>query len=203
MNTLGSFSEWGSELFPDIRSHVIDESGSVIYVVDSDLCIQYCNSAWDRFAIENGGEQWLARQAAGVNVMDITVSGLQEFYRSAFQKAEGGVYEFDYQCSSATRLRLFRMQIFGSKISHSFAVVNSLRVDRPHPAGLPADTRLYASTKGIVSVCAHCRKARRRGVEQQWDWVPEFLIDRTITLSHGLCEVCRDYFYGDLLKLAR
>ena len=51
---------------------------------------------------------------------------------------------------------------------------------------------------GFVSICAHCRCAKRVDNPDQWDFVPQYLQLRpesTPKVSHGLCPVCRAYFY--------
>ena len=50
------------ELF-DYPVSVVEADTAVIFCLDADLRITYCNPAWDRFALENGGEH-LCRPAA-------------------------------------------------------------------------------------------------------------------------------------------
>jgi hypothetical protein len=53
----------------------------------------------------------------------------------------------------------------------------------------------YHNEHGLLTMCANCRRTRRSaGID--WDWVPEFLHSPPGRVSHGLCTVCQEYFFG-------
>ena len=74
--------------------------------------------------------------------------------------------------------------------------INSLVAEKPfpeHPTELPASN--YVSTKGIVTICSHCRRVKNLA-NQGWDWAPAYWAYLPSQLSHGLCSVCSAYYYG-------
>jgi hypothetical protein len=101
-------------------------------------------------------------------------------------------------CSSPTVFRMFRMRIHLLKPQNWFVVTNVLTVERSHARMAAADPNAYVDTNGLVTTCAHCRCSRRVDSPDQWDFVPEYLqprLESAVKVSHGLCPVCRAYFY--------
>ena len=67
-------------------------------------------------------------------------------------------------------------------------------------ANIPSIERKYLPNKGWRQVttgeCSRC--SRRVDSPDQWDFVPEYVQPRlgsAVKVSHGLCPVCRAYFY--------
>ena len=177
---------------------VLERSKAVICVLDPDLRITYCNPAWDEFAEQNAGPDVLAQGVVGSRLLEVVAEPLRAFYEGIFKQAEttGQVQEFDYECSSPELYRSFHMQVLPLRDDHGFLVMHSLRVEKPldfRPAQAPDDAR-YAGPDGIVVMCCHCRRTRRAQDPHAWDWVPAYL-ERRARVSHGLCGVCRAYFY--------
>ena len=186
--------------FLDLSRRSVDETDNVIYLLDADLQISYCNPAWDRFALENAGEKVVRDLVVGTDLRAFLPDSLQRFYDDVFAIARARrVLAFDYECSSPDLFRLFRMQVKWLPQYGGFAVVNALRVERDHLAtaavAYTPERFVYADSQGIITMCCHCRKTQRQGVENTWDWVPEHLKRMPLTVSHGLCPVCADYFY--------
>src|ERR1035437_1131049 len=62
-----------------------DEVG-VVFGLDEGFKITYCNPAWDRFAVENGGSEELLRESQlGRPLFDSIPQVLHECYEEAFQ----------------------------------------------------------------------------------------------------------------------
>ncbi len=76
-------------------------------------------------------------------------------------------------------------------------MTNSLVVERPHAKTAAADPATYVDAHRLVTMCAHCRCSRRVDNPDQWDFVPDYLQPKLsgVKVSHGLCPVCRAYFY--------
>lgn len=183
------------------RIENLEADASIIYLLDSELRIIYCNKAWDRFAFLNGGTKLNRRAILGTRVLDVVAGPLEVFYETAFAqaKAKGQPWEHDYECSSPSAYRLFHMRVL--PLADSYLLVeNSLRFERPHGSErpvMPADSALYVSKDGILTMCAHCRRSRRIGTTSApvWDWVPAYLVEPPGPVSHGLCRNCHAYFY--------
>jgi PAS fold len=180
----------------------LERSPAVSYILDFQFRILYCNPAWNRFATANGGRQLTSEAVIGFNLFDTIPEVLRVFYSDAFQHvlSTGKVWEKSYECSSPTVFRLFRMRIHLLKPQKWFIVTNTLVVERAHATIAPADLNAYADDNGILVVCAHCRCSRKQSSLDQWDFVPGHL-EKTpcfpAKVSHGLCPVCRAYFYPD------
>ena len=177
----------------------LNASGNICCLVDSGYRIRFCNQAWDCFALENGGASCLTPGILGRSLFDAIPAALVPYYMRAFDAAQssGLPFEVDYECSGPETYRLFRMQIFPLAPPEGYAVVHSLRVERPRddPGAEPGE--IYRGAEGIITMCAHCRRTRRATEPNVWDWVPEYLRSNTLRVSHGLCPPCRRHFYGD------
>ncbi len=180
----------------------LDRSPAVSYILDSQFRIMYCNPAWNRFARSNGAPRLAGDLVLGSDLFDAIPDLLKPAYSDAFRhvSSTGLVWERSYECPSPTLFRVFRMRIHLLRPGHWFAVTNTLVVERPHEGTSMADAsaNTYVDANGIVTACAHCRCAKRVDNPDQWDFVPQYLqlrLGSTPTVSHGLCPVCRAYFY--------
>ena len=177
---------------------VLQRSPVVSYILDSQLRLVYCNPAWNYFATSNGAPQLTSDAMIGFDLFDAIPGDLRGVYSHAFRQVlnTGRVWESPYQCSSPTEFRIFRMRIHLLKPQNWFIVTNPLLVERPHTKTAPAQTNTYVNADGFVIACAHCRCSRRLDNPEQWDFVPEYLrSESSVKVSHGLCPVCRAYFY--------
>lgn len=182
--------------FAAFTPEALQESGNVTCLLEPGFRFAFCNPAWDSFALDNGGERWLAASVVGKSFFSVLPPVLTPFYLRAFDAAhsEEHPFEIDYDCSSPDVYREFRMQIF--PLAHGFAVVHSLRLEHPHALDpVPPDPR-HVAASGIITMCAHCRRTRRAAEPVVWDWVPDYLRSRPLAISHGLCPPCRQHFYG-------
>jgi hypothetical protein len=180
--------------------HALDRSPAVSYIVDPQFRIMYCNPAWSRFARNNGAPKLAAHLVLGSDLFDAIPDPLKPAYSDAFRhvRSTGLVWEQSYECSSPTLLRVYRMRIHLLKPQDWFVVTNTLVVEQPHATTAIADANLYVDVNGFVTVCAHCRCSKRIDNGDQWDFVPEYLtlkLDSRPIVSHGLCPICRAYFY--------
>ncbi len=172
----------------------------MIYALDRDLRITYCNRAWDRFAAANGGDQCLRESVLGRSLSDFIPESLRSFYADAFARVfeTGAIWEHRYDCSDARTQRDFHMRVLPLE-GGGLLVINSQIGERPHPA---PDSRLplgaYIKPTGIITMCSHCRRTQRRDNPDVWDWVPEHISHPPARVSHGLCGVCFQYHYGGL-----
>jgi hypothetical protein len=171
----------------------------VIYLLDGDLRFIDCNPAWDSFAAANGGRGIARTTMPGRLILDYVPEVMRTFYvhKYWFAKRTPGWTEFDYDCSSPEKIRLFRMSMM--PIEDGLLVANHLRLEEDcAPTSPLTDARKkdYISSAGIVTMCANCRKTRRVDDFTRWDWVPEFIRDTEgRPVSHGLCPRCASLLY--------
>jgi len=189
----------------ELARYSLEASKNVIFIVDSKLRITYCNPAWDAFALANGGEDVVSERVLGTHLTRVIPESLSDFYGEVIERCRSRhlTFDFDYECSSAELYRLLHMNIFPLKASGELAFVNSIRVEHIHGAerrvSHPGD--VYLSTHRIITMCCHCRRTQRQDASEVWDWVPEFLQSRKWKISHGICPLCRSYYYSQYLIL--
>ena len=180
--------------------HALDRSPAVSYILDSQFRIMYCNPAWNRFATSNGAPRLAGDFVLGFDLFGAIPDALKPAYYDAFRHvlSTGLVWEQSYECSSPALFRVHRMRIHLLQHQSWFVVTNTLVVERPHGETAKADANIYVDVNGLVTVCAHCRCSKRVENPDRWDFVPEYLKLRpesTPKVSHGLCPICRAYFY--------
>jgi hypothetical protein len=189
---------------PSLEGLPVDDlasDDSIIYVLDGDLRLVYCNPAWDKFADDNGGDALRWDAPRGNRLLDAVAEPLRPFYEQGFRSVAetGQPWEHDFECSGPDLFRCYHMQVKRIDGPGGFLVVNSLRVEQRHePTRDPTqpDPSRYVSAEGFVTMCCHCRRTRRVGESQSWDWVPRFLKDPPAQISHGLCPACVAYHYS-------
>lgn len=191
-----------AERFPSwVRVIVANEQDDIVYVLNPDLRIAECNSAWDRFAEANGGVGISREEVRGRYIFDCIPDVLVTFYERKYSEAlrNRGWSGFDYECSSPEVFRLFHMAMHPVQKS-GLLVVNSHLTNQPSPlpmrdAKMPES--VYVSADGVITMCANCRRTRREERANVWDWVPRFLRETQRKISHGLCPTCVAYFYPE------
>ena len=178
-----------------LAAATLETDPSIIYVVQRDSRIIYCNRAWDKFALENGGDTLIRANVLGTNVQDVLPEPLLQFYQDAFKQvlSTGTSWAHDYECSSPGLYRLFRMQVLRLSGSH-LLVMNSPRIQENHLVDVFASAQdaTYIDEHGILTLCCNCRRARRVDFadKEVWDWVPRFIEKPPTKISHGLCRIC-------------
>lgn len=180
------------------------EAGSVYGLYEDGRLAMY-NQAWVDFALANGGANYtLAADTLGLSVFDALKGPLRDHFIARCQEvlSHQRVWTHRYECSSAEIYRVFHMSIYPLKrprvCMRGLLLVNSLVVEMPHdPEQRPICEPLlerYETSESLVVQCSHCRRVRR-AMERSWDWVPDLVKFCPENVSHGLCEVCLDYYY--------
>jgi|tagenome__1003787_1003787.scaffolds.fasta_scaffold20541652_2 hypothetical protein len=186
--------------FSDMPRHVLERSQEVVYLLSNDMCIAYCNAAWDKFAMENDGARATRQHVLHRNLFDFIPEQLDNFYRELFAKVRknNAPADFSFECSSVALERHFQMHVL--PLRDGFAVINSLRLESAHTHKSEHPGPDYVSPQGIIVQCAGCRRTRRADESLHWDWVPEYLgHEHQTRISHGSCPVCMA-FYWKVLK---
>ncbi len=176
-----------------------DVDPSIVYALDSDYRIVRCNTAWDRFALENEGQGVVGSAQIGRCVLDVTCEELRPFYKTKFERVLsrqiGDSHVFE--CSSPTIFRQFHMSIL-PRGDEGLLIVNSLAREESHPAGADSGLADYLNDSGFIKMCAHCRRSMRGRPPLRWDWVPTALIQKQYPVRHELCSICFAYHYPHL-----
>jgi hypothetical protein len=166
----------------------------VVYSLDRDYRIDWCNDAWDRFAAANGAPQLRGHTQIGRRVFDTIPTDLQSFYRKLFKSVilYGRESEHFYECSSPERRRLFHMRILPEP--SGLLLVNSLTIESPQRAVRYSVESEYHSSADAIRMCSHCRRTYNTR-HQRWDWVSRFVQPLPAGTKYELCDFCRAYHY--------
>ncbi len=184
--------------FPSWITEAAGWNQDVIYLLDAELRFTDCNPAWDEFAAQNGGIGISREEVLGRLILDFVPDILRTFYVHKYWYAQHqeGWTELDYHCSSPEKIRLFRMGMMG--VAKELLVVNHLLLEEACEIGpaLSEVRNLYVAPGNLVTMCANCRKTKRHDDTATWDWVPAFLQEHDLKISHGLCPRCAAHLYG-------
>lgn len=171
------------------------------FALTADLHLSYINPAFLRFGSENGGVEADSFAGIGAHIGDFIVGPLREFYLTAFQSVleKGERWDHEYECSSPTQFRRYKQSAYPLGNSAGLVVINHLLVENVHSLEAEGSGRKrYLSEHNLIVQCSHCRCVRRQDVEDQWDWVPEWVADCPKETTHSLCKTCFVYYYGFL-----
>ncbi len=172
-------------------------SNQVGYVLDPGLNLVFRNPAWDHFARENGAPELAADSIIGTNLQNVIDDSLWTFYLEAFNKVtkEQRVWELVYECSSPELFRKFLMRVHPIEPDGWLLLTHNILVEREHTPSEHGPIEHYLDDRGQIRMCVHCRCSKRVTLPDSWDFVPGHL-DRTLgNVTHGLCPICKSYFY--------
>jgi hypothetical protein len=175
----------------------LERNPSTIVAIDPGGTILWTNSAWARFARDNGGAAMLERFGPGSSYFEGISGPLREHFEQAFQRAfrASAIFEQDYECSSPDVFRLMHLRalpIAGGALLLEHSLVTECAHTRTCMEEL--DVR-YRGDHGIVVQCSNCRRVRRAD-GSAWDWVRPWVAASPPETSHGICTTCVDYYYG-------
>lgn len=189
-----------------MRSHfddpasALEAEASVVFCLDADLTITYCNPAWDRFARENGGPGLCRPGPIGRLLLDFIDGPDRDYFERLFHRLllQSEPWERDFECCSGTTFRKFRQRVFPTRQTRGLAVINTLCIERPHDrASCPPLEEVYRDSRGMIVMCSGCRRTRRNLADEIWDWVPAFVHTIPAATSHGLCRPCWELYYRE------
>jgi hypothetical protein len=185
----------------DYPASVVETDTSVIFCLDGDLTITYCNPAWDRFALDNGGSELCRPAVVGRGFLEYISGPQREFYSRTYSRllAKTEPWEHEFECSSKDLYRKYHMRVVPIQKQAGLFVVNSLLVERPQQRlPMPPLEDMYRNTNDLIVMCGSCRRTRRKGHGQAlWDWVPDFAESFPVRSTHGICALCRELYYPD------
>ncbi|MDB4946965.1 MAG: hypothetical protein JWP97_6499 [Labilithrix sp.] len=197
----GVGAEGLANLIAPFTRETLERMTATVCVVSADLRIAYVNPAWISFALANGASAALDGCGLDASILSVVPDSLRPFHEALLAQAArtGAVVEHDYECSSPSTRRIFRMAIHPCA-SGALVVVHSLTQETGHGDGSSPDDATYRDTRGLILQCANCRRVLRplAGSDPQWDWVSAYVQRLPPRTSHGLCEPCSEFYYPPL-----
>jgi len=185
----------------------IESQSDVVYGLTADFRLAYFNSSWFAFAEANDGEPAISTQwGLGRLVIDALPSPLRKFYRELYaaalaHKPATHPLHHQYVCPSPTTHRDFAMTLYPLQGGQGILVVNSLReehlVEGPTVESADRENSPYRTPQGTVTQCCHCRKIQNQRSPKRWDWISAWVKQSPPNTSHGLCNLCLDYYYPE------
>jgi hypothetical protein len=170
----------------------IERDAAIVFALNRELRIVYCNEAWDWFAQSNGGTALMRPIPHGMCVLEVIPEPLKSRYRVAYLNvfATRRQWVHEYECSSSTVYRPFKMTALQRPEDDLILVANFLLEQRPHDAErrvMAPDPAAYEGSDHSVAMCSVCRKSRPRG-GRRWHWVPAYVERPPARIVYGLCE---------------
>lgn len=177
---------------------VIDASHDVAYGLTEELRVAYVNQAWASFAAANGASTFARQWPLGRSIVEAWPTPLRDYYLERFETCRSSQtpWSHEYECSSPTGFRLFHQTVY-PLVEGGFFVVHALREEHRLDAPDHAPTRArFEDGHGIITMCSHCRRVR--DVEGRWRRVSAWVRAMPPRVSHGLCQPCFGFYFGDL-----
>src|SRR4051794_39575555 len=145
----------------------IERDSAIVFALNREFRIIYCNEAWDRFAQSNGGTALMRPIPYGKCVLDEIPEPLKSRYRAAYLNvfATRRQWVHHYECSSSTVYRLFQMTALQRPEDDVILVANFLLEQRAHGDErlvMPPDPAAYEGSDHSVAMCSVRRNSRRR-----------------------------------------
>lgn len=167
--------------------------------------IAYVNPAWIDFAERNGGADVRRRWSEGADFLAAVAEPLRPHYDQHLRAclAGGSSWTSEYECSSPNLFRAFRMEVEVLRDAAGLVIVHTCIDQHPHDESHRAarpSAALYLDDHGLLLQCVHCRRVRRVGADEDWDWVPEWVAHVPDNASGGLCPGCLMQRYPDLAR---
>lgn len=192
-------------LLDEYEPSKLEAQSGAIYGLWPDLRLAYLNPAWFRFATENQGEPHIS-QAWGLGA-DLSAAlpwPLRQWYRDGYAEClrRHRSWSLEYECSSAELYRRFHQVVYPLGREEGLLIVNSLVLEVPHdgetrPCCEPLE-KAYLDGDGLLHQCSHCRRVRRQGLAEHWDFVPQWIRQPLSNTSHTLCPACSGYYQAML-----
>ena len=137
----------------------------------------------------------------------ITGDELRAWYAALLERVLGSGAGESHRCDCNTpdRYRLFSSRFEPLRRPRSpeiggMVVLASMLEEAPigerYRIGKP-DLIRYQTREGLVVQCSGCRRVRVAGERPHlWELVPEYVETPRSNVSHGICRLCREIYYG-------
>lgn len=190
----------------DLDIAAIAASNDSTIIADHGLAIRAYNHAYLAFAHANGLRDLEPRYGLGCNLLTACSEPARTFYAQTFRTvlAQRGVFHQDYECSSPTERREFRLSAYATVSGQALVISHHLLIAEPIPnTDRIASSAAHCSPEGFIIQCCHCRKVRNFTATDRWDWVPSCVENLPDNVSHTFCPRCFDHYYPDVAEPER
>ena len=192
----------------DDFSEALEAEPHVVMVLDPQLRIGFINRAWQSHAERDQAPASCAAPSyLGVPYLGFVKGELRSRLAKGFEllaQAKGGFGSvwFHSECNTpqvcrrlTTRLSaLWDEQLTGYVVHNTIRVVGSMR-ERYDFLELALDD--WRDAQGLITQCSCCRRVRHP-VTAAWAVSVELIENSRPGVSHGLCELCLDTYYGEV-----
>ncbi|QQR91000.1 MAG: hypothetical protein IPJ88_04515 [Myxococcales bacterium] len=179
----------------------LNEQQNIVCAIRSDFTIAYTNEHWRKFAEENGGQPTIKDHwGVGTTITDAYSEAVRDYYVARYLSCleSGEPWSHTYQCSSASTYREFHKLVYPLTGRAGLLIVHSLNCEASiEERVFEHDLASLADEQGVVMQCSHCRRIRVPGENDLWVWVPRWVTQSPVNASHGLCQLCLDFYYPD------
>jgi hypothetical protein len=182
-------------------------------LLDAHGTILFVNAAWERIALENGvGDRCLSDALVGTHwLAHVHGDAPRRLYQDLFDTA---LARFRTGCGAPVALvgeandpetaRLVSTRLVPvvpvpgvlAAISVVHRTVRELPVEAVYPVVHRAEAA-YRGAAGVVEQCSCCRRTRRPGPWDEWDFVPDLVAGVPARTYFGYCQACRELHCGE------
>jgi len=174
----------------------------VVFCLDAELRITYCNAALRRLAGQYGAPK-VREPTLGRSILDYMTELDRACYARILRRVltQRQPWEHLYEYSTRDLHQQFRVHVLPLMREPGLMVIVSLQVNQVHQDAhdpYPPEKRDYRNGQGLILMCCGCRRTRRGAPgEESWQWVPDFIERLPSGLSHGICPACRAHYYAE------
>lgn len=166
------------------------------YFISGDDVIEYVDSNWTEFAVENSGASLVPDNIIGTSIWNyITDDTTISIYQSVFHKVRhaGVAIELPFRCDSPGTRRYMRLEVEPMDNKHLRLNSNLIREE---PRRFIHILSNYFKHGGmVITMCSWCKKIRIDDgswveIETALDTLKPFHNEALPSISHGICQHC-------------
>lgn len=167
----------------------------VIYSIDSADVIDHVNAAWNEFAIENSGKEYLADYVVGKKLWDFITGAEARFLSQKLAervRQTRKALQVPFRCDAPDLRRYMTMAIVPKERNGLSFVCDVVRRESREPISILDPTRLKSDQ--FLMMCSWCKRIE---VDKVWHEIEDgitalglFEVDEVPQISHTMCQSC-------------
>lgn len=167
---------------------------TIEYKIDRNNDIIFVNEEWDRFALDNYGQEITSEKILGNNLFDFIADvTVRHIYLDIIKKVrEGNKISIDFRCDSPTFNRILNMTI-QLEDGDTVKFISEAKKILPQNYMNVLDPQSERSNK-LIPMCSWCKKIK---METEWEELEQAinkykLLTQTKvpSITHTICEDC-------------
>lgn len=164
------------------------------YKIDTENNIIFVNEEWDRFALNNFGEEIISNKILGKNLLDFIMNiTIKQIYLDIINQArKGNVISINYRCDAPNCKRLLKMTV-KSEDENIVKFISEVQEIVPQNYLNILDPKAIRSNE-FIPMCSWCKKIR---MGSEWEELEQAinkygLLTQTKipSLTHTICQDC-------------